>query len=103
MIGAHIVPYNIMRINEPKYSMSPTNGMLFCRLCDVAFENGSIKINGDLEVGVSELLSKEASSPVRSWLKTIPSRLQLRADMKYPPNARYLDWKIKLLKDGYWE
>ena len=100
MIGAHIVPYSTMRTNDPRNSMNPRNGMLFCRLCDVAFEKGCIRIDGDLGVGVSELLSKEDNSPVRSWLKTIPSRLQLRNGMRYPPDAKYLEWKIDLLKDN---
>ena len=100
MIDAHIEPYSKMQTDDPENTMNPRNGMLLCRMCDVAFEKGCIRIDGNLDVGVSELLSKEANSSVRSWHKTISSRLQLRNDIKYPPDAKYLEWKIDLLKDN---
>ena len=97
MIGAHIVPYAIMRVEDPGHAMDPSNGLLLCRFCDVAFDNGSITIEGDMGIEISDRLRDQRSPIVRSWLKPIPGELHVRPDAKYPPNPIYLRWKIDLL------
>ncbi len=98
MIGAHIVPYAVMRVKDASNSMNPSNGLLLCRFCDVAFERGSITIEEDYGIEVSDHLRDQGSSIVKSWLKPIPSELYIRPNAKYPPNPAYLKWKMKLLR-----
>lgn len=97
MIGAHIVPYSVMRTEDPDNSMNPRNGLLLCRFCDVAFERGSIRVRPDLGIDISDRLRDERSDIVRSWLGPIPAELRIKSDAKYPPDSKYLKWKIELL------
>ncbi len=99
VIGAHIVPYRIMRRKDPYNSMNPQNGLLLCRLCDVAFEKGFITIEQDFGVEISELLSENSTNQVRSWVSHVTPELRLRHDMKYPLDPKFLEWKLKLLQD----
>lgn len=100
MIGAHIVPYRIMRINDPGNAMNPTNGMLLCRLCDTAFENGAIKVDQNLGIDISELLKESTGRAVRSWIGNIPTEMELRKGMIYPPDPKYLEKKTDLLDNA---
>ena len=97
MIGAHIVPYSVMRREDAANAMNPANGLLLCRLCDVAFEKGSITLESDLGITISDYLADQRSPAVRSWLGPIPAELRIKADAKYPPDPIYLKWKKKLL------
>ena len=101
MIGAHIVPYSVMREQEPHNAMNPKNGLLLCRFCDVAFENGSITIDADFGITISEHLSESKEPIVKTWLEPILPELHIKAGARYPPDPRYLEWKKKLLsKNG---
>ena len=97
MIGAHIVPYSVMREEDPRNAMNPANGLLLCRFCDVAFEKGSITVGADLGITVSGYLRDRRDDVVRSWLAPIPAELRIRRDAQYPPDPRYLQWKTDLL------
>ncbi|MDI1495676.1 MAG: HNH endonuclease [Cenarchaeum symbiont of Oopsacas minuta] len=98
LIGAHIVPYSVMREKDADNAMNPSNGLLLCRFCDVAFENGSIRIMRDLGVIINDVLREHESQIVRSWLEPIPVELRIRKNAKYPPNPKYFGWKINLLE-----
>ncbi len=97
MIGAHIVPYNIMKKEEPKNSMNPTNGLLFCRLCDTAFERGDVIVEKDLGIKISENLRDNRTITVRRWLTSILSEIKINEDIEYPPDSRFLKWKKELV------
>lgn len=98
MIGAHIVPYATMRRENPENSMNPSNGLLLCRLCDVAFERGSITVDEDYGIEISKHLQRHKSRTVVSWLRPIPSRLKIKRNAKYPPEREYLIRKNELLR-----
>ena len=98
MIGAHIVPYSKMRREEPENSMNPSNGLLLCRLCDVAFENGSIKVCEDFGVEISDIMRESGGRTNQSWLDHVTSELMLPKRMKYPPDPKYLKWKLELVQ-----
>lgn len=100
-IGAHIVPYSIMRRKDPRNSMNPSNGLLLCRMCDLAFEKGMITINEDREVAIASILNVQKEEQTRRWLKPIPKRLPVRDDAKYPPSPEYLGQKLDLVSDLY--
>ena len=97
MIGAHIVPYSIMRREEPANAMNPSNGLLLCRLCDVAFENGAIRVEKDRGIRIIDELQDDRSSMIQSWVNSIPTELYVRKQARYPPEPRYLEWKNNLL------
>lgn len=98
LVGAHIVPYNIMRVKDAENSMNPTNGLLLCKMCDTAFEYGSITVEEDLGIEVSEHLKEEPSVQAKSWVNLIDSEIRLGKDPAYPPAPKYLKWKKKLVQ-----
>ncbi len=99
MIGAHIVPYSIMRITDAENSMNPTNGLLLCRLCDVAFEHGSITVADDFGIEVEDHLIEQRAPTIKSWIAHIRPEIRIGVDARYPPDPRYLRRKRELL--GY--
>ncbi len=102
-IGAHIVPYSVMRVQEPQNAMNPSNGLLLCRFCDVAFENGTITVEQDLGISISELLRDRREEIIKRWIAPIPPELRIKKSAKYPPDSRFLKWKKDLLeiKEGH--
>ena len=98
LIGAHIVPYNIMRVKEPANSMNPVNGLLLCRLCDTAFEKGTIMVGTDYYIDVSDDLTSRDENMINAWLEHIPKKLDIEKNAKYPPDQRFLEWKTDLLR-----
>ena len=97
MIGAHIVPYATMRKEDPHNSMNPANGLLLCRLCDVAFEDGSIIVEEDLGITISSCLQGQYEPPMKSWIQSIPPEIRLKGNPEYPPDIKYLRWKKSLV------
>ena len=97
LIGAHIVPYFEMRRKDADNSMNPVNGLLLCKLCDVAFELGSITVEEDLGIVISEYLQEQNNPAIKSWIDFIHPEIHLKKNAKYPPDPRYLKWKRKLL------
>ena len=98
MVGAHIVPYSIMVKEEPNNSMNPTNGLLLCKLCDIAFERGSITVQKDMGIIVSDYLHDQRHDTIKSWIKSVQPEIILPKDTIYHPDPRYLQWKQKLNK-----
>lgn len=96
MIGAHIYPYSKMRDREPKNAMNPSNGLLLCRMCDVAFEWCNITVEPDLGVEVSDALADDRNETMRKWIGSIVPQIKVRKNAKYPPNPKYLRWKRDL-------
>lgn len=97
MIGAHIVPYSVMRKDEPKNSMNPSNGLLLCRFCDTAFEHGSIRVFGNYDIKVDRGLRDHRLDMIRSWTSSISERLEVAPGAKYRPKRRYLERKIEIV------
>ncbi len=100
MNGAHIVPYSIMRIDDPANAMNPTNGLLLCKLCDVAFEYGSIMVEDDLGIEISDYLKDQRDPVIKSWIDIINQEIYLKNNPKYPPDPKYLKWKRDLVMYG---
>ena len=97
MVGAHIVPYYVMRERDPGNSMNPANGLLLCKLCDVAFEKGYIAVKENLEVAKHSNLAKNCSVPVKSWVANVAGEVRLRKGMEYSPDPEFLRKKIALI------
>ena len=100
LIGAHIVPYSVMRKENPENSMNPRNGLLLCRMCDKAFEICSITVHDDLGITVSENLREHSTGYASSWLDRIGTEIHVKSDSRYPPDPRYLGWKRQLCMYG---
>ncbi len=101
MTGAHIVPYSIMRTSDANNSMNPSNGLLLCKLCDVAFEHGSIVVEDDFRILISNYLRKRRTSTIKSWIDLINPKIDIKDTAKYPPTPKYLKWKRKLVEPKY--
>ena len=97
MIGAHIVPYSTMKVEDPKNSMNPSNGLLFCRLCDTAFERGHIIIEEDHGTTVSSYLKDKRTKIVKKWVTSILPEMKIEDNIEYPPDSKYLKWKKQLV------
>jgi len=99
VVGAHIVPYAVMQQEDTENAMNPGNGLLLCKLCDVAFEHGSIMLEKDLGVIKSSALNDEKNEAVRSWTGNIVSQIKIRDSVKHKPLPKYILWKKELV--GY--
>lgn len=100
LVGAHIVPYSVMRVEDKCNSMNPSNGLLLCRLCDVAFESGDIRVGGDYLVRVKKSLRDGMTGAAGSWLGSVKDRLDVRDGSRHGPDPYYLEWKTRLLGVG---
>ena len=98
MIGAHIVPYSVMRIEDSDNAMNPRNGLLLCRICDVAFERCDIRVEPDLGVVVSDVLTDSSNTTVKKWTGSIVSQITVKKSAVYPPDPYYLKWKMRLCR-----
>ncbi len=98
LIGAHIVPYSVMRVEDPNNAMNPTNGLLLCKFCDVAFEHGSIKVSKNYEIDIVDSLRDNETNMIKTWLASIPSELCAKNIINDPPDPKYLEWKSRLLE-----
>ena len=97
MVGAHIVPYSVMREEEPQNSMNPGNGLRLCKLCDTAFEKGHIMVENNFGIEVKPFLTNNDDPAVKSWINFIPDKLRIEHGAKYKPDSKYLEWKRELL------
>ena len=97
MVGAHIVPYHIMRKDDPCNSMNPCNGLLLCKMCDVAFEYGHIRVEDDYGITITDYLSEQRKHTVRSWLSSIGTEMRIHKDVKHKPNPEYLKRKKQII------
>jgi hypothetical protein len=97
LIGAHIIPYKIMRKEDPKNAMNPADGILLCKLCDIAFENGDILLQENHEVTISQKLTKSENSSVTSWLSKINSKIPIKSGSKFTPEKEFIQKKLELV------
>jgi hypothetical protein len=97
LVGAHIVPHSTMQKEDPENSMNPNNGLLLCKLCDIAFERGDIHVSNLCEIIISKKLNQLATDDhaVMNWLSGIGEKLILKNN-GYNPDKKYLDWKFNL-------
>ena len=103
LVGAHIVPKNVMDKIDPKNAMKPSDGILLCKLCDIAFEHGHIIVDEKYKITVSDALkhkSKEKPNEVMSrWVKSIKKKISLKKNSKWNPSSKYLAKKATLVKN----
>ncbi len=103
LVGAHIVPKSVMDKIEPKNAMNPRDGILLCKLCDIAFEHGHIIIDKKYNIKVSDALkskSKEDSNEVMSrWIESIKKKIVIKKNARWNPSSKYLDQKAILVKN----
>jgi len=97
LIGAHIVPHNTMRKEDPQNVMNPTDGILLCRLCDIAFEKGNIQLRDNFEIIIDQELNNSKNSTVQSWLSKINSKIPTKSGSKFPPSLVYIRRKLELV------
>jgi hypothetical protein len=95
LIGAHIVSYNIMRKEDPDNAMNPADGILLCKLCDIAFESGDILLQETYEVTISPKLTKSENSSVTLWLSKINSKIPIKSDSKFTPKVEFIQKKLE--------
>lgn len=100
MIGAHIVPFSVMRIKDPDNSMNPANGLLLCKLCDVAFEYGYILVEEDYGVTITDRLRENRNPAVRGWVERIVPEMRIDDGVEYRPGAEYLKRKKRIVLGG---
>lgn len=94
--GAHIVPFKTMRQEDSENAMNPSDGILLCRLCDIAFENGDLQLRENYDIFVTDKLKKSENSSVKSWISTIFSKISISPDSKFAPDIRFLKRKLEL-------
>ena len=98
MIGAHIVPFHTMRKEDPYNSMNPTNGLLLCKMFDVAFEHGHIMVERDYRITITDYLLKQPRPAIKSWLDNIMPEMCIGEDAVYKPSTKYLEWKKEIVR-----
>ena len=96
LTGAHIVPHSIMQKEDPENAMNPSDGLLLCKLCDIAFEKGDIQVSGSFEIQIKESLKRlsENNKALSNWLSGISKNLLISG--QHNPAKKYLEWKLKL-------
>jgi hypothetical protein len=99
MIGAHIVPYNVMRKEDPQNAMNPSDGILLCKLCDIAFERGDILLQENLQIIISEKLKNSKNNTVKSWLSEIHNIIPINSESKFKPNLKFIQRKLELIRE----
>tara|TARA_B100001123_G_C15112865_1_gene948172 strand:- start:25 stop:987 length:963 start_codon:yes stop_codon:yes gene_type:complete len=95
--GAHIVPFSEMQKWDPKNSMNPSNGLLLCSTCDIAFEIGDLRITPNFKVKKSKKLQENENQVVNDWLKNVKDELSIKKSSMFPPNEKFLKKKISML------
>lgn len=95
LIGAHIIPYKIMRKEDPKNAMNPADGILLCKLCDIAFENGDILLQENFVVTISQKLAKSENPSVNSWISKIKSKIPIKSGSNFTPKVEFIQKKLE--------
>ena len=100
LIGAHIVPVGTMRVEDPENAMNPSDGLLLCRYCDKAFEDGDVRVNTDYEILKTDALKQAAQSDssVNSWLSQIQDKITISENSRFKPAEKYLKRKLELVE-----
>lgn len=96
LVSSHIVALKIMREKDPQNAMNPSDGLLLCKLCDKAFEDGDIQVTATGKIIISSKLAQETSDrALNSWRSCIADQISIKQDSKHRPNE-YLRWKLRL-------
>lgn len=97
--SSHIVPFAIMQKQDPKNSMNPSNGLLLCALCDIAFEMGEISVNEEYEIIGNDELNElsQKNQTVKSWITNIKDKLDIKQSSRFKPDQTFLKWKSELI------
>jgi len=95
LVGAHIVPFNIMRKDDHQNAMNPANGILLCKLCDLSFERGDILLQKNFEITINEKLKKSNNSAVCSWLSNFNSKIPINPNPKFTPKLEFIQKKLE--------
>lgn len=105
LVGSHIVPHHIMQKQDPKNAMNPKDGLLMCRLCDVAFEKNDILVLTNLQIRISDKLRGLATQDkaIKNWLSGVGKKLKIKANGRYKPGKKFLSWKLKIKEKNYVE
>ena len=100
LIGAHIVPVDVMRKTDPKNAMNPSNGLLLCRNCDWAYELGDITVDSDYTTSISKKISDQASNnhAIKAWLDHVGKKIYIKKQSDFKPEKKFLKKKISLVK-----
>ena len=98
VVASHIVPYYVMRAQHPDDAMNPIDGLLLCRLCDIAFEDGSIILEPDYEISIESELQNVENKTIRSWLGNISKKIEIDSGIEYQPSPSYLKEKKLLVR-----
>ena len=75
--------------------MNPSDGILLCRLCDKAFEDGHLQLKENYEIIVTEKLRKSENTTVNSWLSKINSKIPIKSNSKFTPDKEFIQKKLK--------
>ena len=78
-----------------KNAMNPSDGILLCRLCDKAFEDGHLQLKENYEIIVTEKLRKSENTTVNSWLSKINSKIPIKSNSKFTPDKEFIQKKLK--------
>ena len=100
--GAHIVPKNVMDEWDPKNAMNPKDGLLLCRYCDTAFENGDITVDEKYRVRISSVLEQQSggNKPLKSWLARVRKKIRVNKKSRFKPATKYLKKKLELVNES---
>ena len=98
VVASHIVPYYVMRTQHPNDAMNPIDGLLLCKLCDIAFEDGSIILEPDYEISIESELQNVENKTIRSWLGNISKKIEIGSGIEYRPSPSYLEEKKLLVR-----
>lgn len=98
LIGSHIVPFNVMQKEDPQNAMNPSNGLLLCRLCDVAFEKGHVLLDEDYHILGTEFLKNEmeSDSMINVWASHIHDKIPDLQSSQFAPDKKYILRKLEI-------
>jgi len=94
LIASHIIPYSKERENR----LNPRNGILLCRMCDYAFENGYLLVTPALKIiKTKELVGRSKNNAaVASWISTIKEIVEPKK-RNYGPLPDFIEKRNKLI------
>ena len=91
-----IVPLEIMKDFEPKNSLSPSNGLLLCRICETEFEKGVIEISENGEIIKTEKFHNLDDYHLEYWIEIINGILKISFPKGNTPGKKFLNLRRKL-------
>jgi hypothetical protein len=91
-----IVPLEIMKDFEPKNSLSPSNGLLLCRICENEFKKGVIEISENGEIIKTEKFHKLDDYHLEYWIEKINGILKISFPKGNTPGKKFLNLRRKL-------